>query len=171
MDKEILPQIGSTKFWNLYDEFCHPDHLTRFVTDESSPLSTKMCMLMEEAHTTGTIHQISRPDRKWDRHMAWLALRAGRIFDTEGYLAMSMRPGDVIVVARQWDRDTPITHIPIREHVSGYLLSGHWKEMVGLFMPLYEKETILKCIELRMTKNTKEAMERAQEESRIWGWY
>jgi len=171
MDKETLPQIGSTEFWNLYDEFCHPDHLTKFVTDESSPLSIKMCMLMEEAHTTGIIHHISRPERKWYREMAWLTLRIGSIFDTEGHLVMSMRPGDVIVVARQWDRDTPITHVPIREHVSGYLLSGHWKEMIGLFMPLYEKETILKSIELRMTKNTKEAMGRAREESRIWGWY
>ena len=84
---------------------------------------------------------------------------------------MTMRPGDVLVWEPGWDRDVPITHTPISEHVSGYFLSGAWEPMIGLFLPLFDKETIFLAIELRLQENVKDALELMKKESKDWGWY
>lgn len=166
-----LPAIGSEAFWTMYDEFCHPVHLEKFINQSESHLAPWMQKIMEAAHRDRTIHRVSRPGRAWNNHKAWLALRNAPIRNDLGNPTLHMRVGDVIVVEWGWDRDVIITHSPIpRTIVSGYLLSGRWEEMVGLFMPLFDHATILKCIELRTSKNLTEALQLAEEESRNWGW-
>ncbi|MBX4188121.1 MAG: hypothetical protein KW793_03225 [Candidatus Doudnabacteria bacterium] len=126
---------------------------------------------MKVAHEDGSIHRLSRAERGWENHKAWLAIHNAPIRNFEGEHKFYMRVGDVIVVEWGWDRDVIITHTPIpRNIVSGYLLSGKWEEMVGLFMPLFARSTILKCIELRAAKNVHEATMLAEQESRDWGW-
>jgi hypothetical protein len=127
--------------------------------------------IIEAAHRDRAIHKLSRPERGWGHHQAWLAVRNAPIRNDRGDEAISIRVGDVIVVEHGWDRDVIITHNPIpRNIVCGYLLSGTWEEMVGLFMPLFDHATILKCIELRTAKNVSESLQLAEEESRDWGW-
>ena len=55
--------------------------------------------------------------------------------------------------------------------VSGYLLSGKWEPMIGLFLPLFDKATIMTCIDLRMEQNVADAKELADEEARDWNWF
>ena len=166
-----LPNIGSEPFWDVYDEFCHPAHLERFNNKGGSHRAPQMRSAMEMAHQARAIHSLSRPERGWENHKAWLALRNAPIRNDRGDEAIYIRIGDVIVVEWGWDRDVIITHNPIpRNIVCGYLLSGKWEEMVGLFMPLFDHRTILKCIELRTAKNVREALKLAEEESRDWGW-
>ena len=167
-----LPKIGSEEFWKLYDKFCDPAHLEKFVQKGESPHTPQICKILESAHNSGAIHRISRPGRRWAKHKAWLSLRNAPIRNDEGNPVIQMRTGDVIVVEWGWDRDVIITHTPIyRNIVSGHLLSGRWEEMVGLFMPLFDQKTINKCIELRITKNVEEAIALANEEAQDWQWY
>lgn len=166
-----LPAIGTEAFWSVYDEFCHSAHLERLINNGDSHRAPQMRSIMEAAHRDRSIHRISRPERGWENHKAWFALRDAPIRNDRGDEAIYMRVGDVIVVEWGWDRDVIITHNPIpRNIVCGYLLSGKWEEMVGLFMPLFDRATILKCIELRASKNVIEAIQLAEEESRDWGW-
>lgn len=131
-----------------------------------------MCGVMESAHRSRAIHRLSRPEKGWENHKAWLALRNAPIRNDRGDEAIYMRVGDVVVVEWGWDRDVIITHNPIpRNIVCGYLLSGRWDEMVGLFMPLFERQAIVKCIELRTSKNVREAIDLAEKEARDWRWY
>lgn len=168
----VVPEIGSEAFWSLYDEFCHPAHLKSFVKKGESHRTPQMCAMMESAHKTRAIHNLSRPERGWKNHKGWLALRNAPVRNDRGDTAIEMRAGDVIVVEWGWDRDVIITHNPIpRNIVCGYLLSGRWEEMVGLFMPLFDQRTIQNCIELRTAKNVEEALALAKEEARDWQWY
>lgn len=168
----LLPEVGSEAFWSLYDEFCHPAHLEGFVKKSGSHRTSQMCAVMESAHRSRAIHKVSRPEKGWENHKAWLALRNAPIRNDRGDPAIEMRAGDVIVVEWGWDRDVIITHNPIpRNIVCGYLLSGKWEEMVGLFMPLFDQKTIHKCIELRTAKNVEEALALAKEEARDWQWH
>lgn len=167
----VLPEIGSQAFWNLYDQFCNPVHLEKFIETGQSDLVSQMCQIMETSHRARTIHYISCPERGWRHHKAWLTLRNAPIRNDQGNPAVNMRIGDVITLEPGWDRDVMITHNPISEHISGYLLSGTWEEMIGLFMPLFDKATIMKCIELRNGKNVEEAITRAKKQAHEWVWY
>lgn len=174
MSTTDLPEIGTQAFWNLYDDFCKPDHLENLISKGvATPLSSAMCELMESAHRSKAIHSLSRVGRGWVYHKAWITLRNTEIRDYSGnHVAFEMRVGDVVVVETGWDRDVIITHNPIpRNIVSGYLLSGKWEGMVGLFMPLFDKDTIMKCIEFRTAKNIEDAIVLAKEESQTWQWY
>ncbi len=167
-----LPEIGTEAFWSLYDDFCHPAHLEWLIEKGTSDRTPQMCSIMETAHKARTIHSLSRLERGWSNHKAWLALRDAPVRNYRGDPTIEMRAGDVIVVEFQWNRDVIITHNPIYRNIqSGYLLSGKWEEMVGLFMPLFERQTIVKCIELRTAKNVREAINLAEEEARDWRWY
>lgn len=167
-----LPEIGTPTFWNLYDRFCNPVHLQEFVETGQSGLIDWMCQIMETSHRAGSIHHISSSERGWDRHKAWLTLRNAHIRNDQGDPVLYMRVGDVIVVEQAWNRDVVITHNPIElNRTSGYLLGGKWEEMVGLFMPLFDRATIMKCIDLRLKKNTEEAFALAKEEAQDWQWY
>ncbi|MES2986014.1 MAG: hypothetical protein V4686_02720 [Patescibacteria group bacterium] len=173
METTTLPAFGSPEFWEFYDEFCKPENLEKFISDleVSDDASGKMHLIMHAAHLTREIHKLKRPEKGWKNHHAWLALKHAPIQRHDGNIFTSMSRGDVITVAHQWDRDIMITHNPISEHVCGYLLGGKWEPMIGLFMPLFDKKTIMTCIELRCKKNLAEALEKAKEESATWYWY
>ena len=127
---------------------------------------------MHAAHLTREIHHLTRPEKNWKHHKAWLALKDAAIQRFDGEVGMYMQAGDVIVVEFGWDRDVVITQNPINTNmVSGYLLSGRWPGMIGLFMPLFDKITIMKCIELRATENVRDSMSMAEKESLDWQWY
>lgn len=168
---EGLPELCGESFWNLYDWFCSATSLENFIKYGKSHSSSQMCAVMELAHRARTIHHISRPDRGWQHHKAWLTLRDASIRNDEGNIVINMQRGDVVVVEHGWDRDVFVTHSPIHERTSGYLLSGKWEEMVGLFMPLFDKATILECIKIRTAKNVEEAIARAEKQANEWVWY
>lgn len=167
-----FPDLGSEEFWKMYDEFCDPTHLENFIENGASHLSPMMCKIMEASHRSRAYHRLSRIERGWKDHKAWLTLRDAPIRNLDGVPTLYMHVGDIIVVEWGWDRDVIITHTPInRNKVSGYLLSGKWEEMIGLFMPLFDRRTIMKCIEVRTAKNVRDALELADEEARDWHWY
>ena len=164
-------EFGSLEFWEFYDRFVTTDSLVRLIEEPDYPLATQMHEITQVAHRARTIHSLSRPERGWKHHNAWLSLRHAEIQNSEGRVVTHMRPGDVIVVEHGWDRDVIITHCPIpRNIVCGYLLSGRWEPMIGLFLPLFDRETILNCVQLMATENAKESNELALEEARDWHW-
>ncbi len=171
-DAKELPAFGSPEFWEFYDNFCSLTSLTKLVNEQGYELALHMHSIMHAAHLTRAIHKLSRPDREWNHHKAWLTLMNAPIQRDDGENGMWVRAGDVMIVEHGWDRDVFITHAPIeRNMVSGYMLSGKWPPMIGLFMPLFDKATIVKCVELRTSKNVTEALELAEQESKDWRWY
>lgn len=158
-------------FWAEYDLFCQPSHIEKFITCGHTQIAEFMRGRMRSLHVERRIHSLTRPERKWEHHKAWLSLRNEPIFNDHGSLVLHMRVGDVVAVEFGWDRDVIVTHSPVTEHVSGYLLSGHWDSMVGLFMPLFDASTILECVKHRMAMNVAESLARAKEQQTSWGWY
>lgn len=172
MEKTVEVERNLATFWSLYDRFCEPTHLTTFINEGVSDQAEQMRSATRAIHLDRTIHNLSRPQLGWNHHMAWLALSNAPIRNDMGQNVLYMRVGDVVIVEHGWDRDVIITHAPIdRNLVRGYLLSGRHEEMIGLFMPLFERYSILECIQLRMKKNVREATELAYQESDDWGWY
>jgi hypothetical protein len=171
-NKPATIEFGGQEFWKLYDELCSPDSLSRLVNEGSEyPPASQMLRITKAAHLTRAIHTLSRSERGWGHHCAWLALKHQMIQNYEGQFGMDMRAGDVVAVEFGWDRDVVITHSPSVSMVSGYLLSGKWEPMIGLFLPLFDKETILCAAKLRVAKNSEEAEKLAIKESEDWSWY
>ena len=164
--------FGGPEFWKIYDELCEPENLRKLVEDDEFPLAERLHRITKAAHLTRAIHILTRPERGWTYHKAWLSLKTVTIQKHDGNYATTMRSGDIVVVEHGWDRDVIITHCPIeRNMVSGYLLSGKWEPMIGLFLPLFDKATIMTCIDLRMEQNVADAKELADEEARDWNWF
>jgi hypothetical protein len=170
MENKIV-EFGSPEFWVMYDEFCKPESLTNLVKVRQYEPAKEMRKITVAAHRTRAIHTLKRPERGWEHHHAWLSLAAAPILNHAGNVCMTMRAGDVIVVEHGWDRDVLTTHSPIEEFVCGYLLSGKWDDMVGLFLPLFDAPTIMHCINVRLEENMREAKTRALTQSEDWGWY
>ena len=163
--------FGGPKFWALYDEFCSEASLTKLVEERHYPLANEMHAITYAAHHTREIHHLSRPERGWSHHHAWLALKSTEIHNLHGDPIIFVRAGDVVVVEHQWDRDDFLTHSPKIQWVCGYLLSGKWEPMIGLFLPLFDKKTIEVCIKLRIKKNSEDALALMEKEAMDWTWY
>lgn len=123
-----------------------------------------------KAHRTKAIHTLSRVDRNWRIHNAWLVLKSVNIQRFDGERGKDVSAGDVLTVDHGYDRDTFVTHTPINTFVGGYLLSGKWEPMIGLFLPLFDKKTIISAIEIRLAQSVRDAMEFAKDAARDCRW-
>jgi hypothetical protein len=159
------------EFWEQYDTFCEPNHLQRIISGENTDLQKVMCTTMRDAHKSRGIYDINRPKKGWQHRKAWLALRNEPVRNDRGDPAFYVRVGDVAVIEFGWDSDNIITHCPPRCVPGGYLLSGKWNEMIGLFMPLFDRATIERCIELRMAQNVRDTLILTEKASQDWRWY
>lgn len=167
----VLPEIGSEAFWSIYDEFCDRE-LARFSSDtDPGDLCLKLQEILRAGH--GEIGKLPRPEKGWNHPKAWLVLRNESVMDREGsHVVMYLQAGDVMTCEFGWDRDVFVTHTPIIEHVSGQFLSQRWPNaQKGLFLPLYDRSTIMKAIQAKLEMNMVRSWEKAQKESREWGWY
>jgi hypothetical protein len=174
MEQSATIVFGSPEFWSFYDEFCGGKSISKLNYQREYPLAVKMHEITYAAHSSRAIHELKRPERGWEHHHAWLALRTLEIprQDNGAPSGLVIRAGDIIVVEHQWDRDVIITHTPIpRNIISGYLLSGRYESMIGLFLPLFDRETIMRSINIRLGQNVEEGYQLAQEEARDWNWY
>jgi hypothetical protein len=167
---ETIP-LGSPWFWALYDRFTSNAGITDLIANEQNPLVEQMRKIIHAAHESGAIYKLSCPERGWTQRNAWLAIKTATVQQYDGSLGVLMRSGDVVVVEHQWDRDVIITHCPAATDVSGYLLSGQWPEMVGLFLPLFDRRTIERCIEFRLAQNFGDALRQTKEEAKEWDWH
>lgn len=160
--------LGSKGFWKIYDQFCSAVELTKLADGEQ----TETCLELQEILRVGDFVRLPRPEKGWDYPKAWLVLRGENIITDEGHIFLPLQPGDVMTREFGWDRDVLITHTPIIERVSGQFLNQKWHgAQKGLFLPLYTKEVIMVTIQIKCEKNTKNALEKAKEESKVWGWY
>lgn len=170
-----MPKIGSSEFWEFYDDFCLPENLEKFINtpEINDEPSGKMHLIMHAAHMTREIHRLKREEKGWKCHHAYLALKSVQLRTICGeHFFTTICRGEVVTIQHQWNRDVPITHFPINTNIQcGYFTDGAFPEKVGLFLPLFDKKTIMTCIELRLKKNMKDAIVMAEKESRDWGWY
>ncbi len=165
-----LPEIGSDVFWNLYDEFC-----TKELIGLTSGKSGDLCLKLQEVLRTGhsNIVKLARIGKGWHYPKAWLVLRGEHVMNMEGtHVFITLEAGDVMTREFGWDRDVFVTHSPIIERVSGQFLNQQWPNAEkGLFLPLYDKATIMKAVRAKAERNLTKTLEKAEEEARDWQWY
>lgn len=78
------------------------------------------------------------------------------------------RVGEVVVVQFCWDRDVPVTRVPLTENIVGGLLIGrHNKEH---FLPLYDTELARRLIFRRMEMDRLYAESFLAKNFKIIGW-
>lgn len=169
-DSNQLPEIGSEEFWILYDEFCKTE-----LVELAKGYTSSTCLALQEILRTGhgQIVKLPRPEKGWQYPKAWVVLRYEDVMNKEGTnIFMVLEPGDVMTREFGWDRDVFITHSPIIERVSGdYLPQGWPNARKGLFLPLYDRDTIMNAIKSKLEQNTTRALKKATEEARDWRWY
>lgn len=170
---ETLPVFGSSEFWEYYDEFCRPENLEKFINEPElyNEPPQKMHLIMHAAHLTREIHTLKREEKRWNAIEAFLVLKACELMNDEGTVWIFVRRGDVITRQHQWNRDIPITHTPSRGIIPcGAFTSGRRPDMIGICMPLFKRETILKCIELCARRDYQYILDTAQKEAKDWNW-
>ena len=170
-----LPEIGTADFWKLYDKFCTAREFVRLANGEQSQLCTDLQRILRKNPVTLgrlTITSLARGSRGWENPKAWLVLRNESVITESGHIFLKLSPCDVMTCEYGWDRDVFVTHHPIVERVSGQFLGQRWPLAEGgLFLPLYDKRTIMSAIKTRLIKNTSESISKAEEEARDWSWY
>lgn len=166
-----LPGIGTEAFWAIYDEFCRLDEFVELARSKQSELCLKLQQILRTGHME--IVKLARPEKGWHYPKAWLVMRYEHILDPSGgYVVMALDAGDVMTREFGWDRDVIVTHSPIIERVSGQFLGQQWPNAEkGLFLPLYDKATIMTAIKAKAERNLARTLEKAEEESRDWQWY
>jgi hypothetical protein len=165
------PSLGSSEFWELYDQFCTRDEFAKLLEskEQETPLSNRMQQITREGHDL--IVRLPRPGKGWTMPCAWMALRNEMVYDEKSQPVFTVQIGDVMTREFGWDRDVFVTQAPITEHICGLFLSQNWITATkGLFLPLYTKQTITLAIQLRLERNTKESLEKAEKESYEWNW-
>jgi hypothetical protein len=169
-DTPLLPEVGSEAFWNLYDEFLSKE-LIGLSNGKPGDLCSKLQEVLKKGHSE--IVRLARTEKGWHYPKAWIVLRGEHVMNMEGtHVFMTLEPGDVMTREFGWDRDVFVTHSPIIERVSGQFLGQQWPNAEkGLFLPLYDKETIMMAIRVKAEKNLSRTLEKAEEEARDWQWY
>ncbi len=165
-----LPEIGSEAFWSLYDEFSNKE-LVGLSNGKPGELCLKLQEVLRKGHSE--IVRLARPEKGWHHPKAWLVLRFEHVMNMEGtHVFMTLEAGDVMTREFGWDRDVFVTHSPIIERVSGQFLGQQWPNAEkGLFLPLYDRATIMKAILAKAERNLARTLEKAEEEARDWQWY
>jgi len=146
------------EFWNVYDEY---------IQTGNKELREELSTLLFQIEGKSRENQLFRPEKGWDRILAWQALRTERFIYPGINQPVLIYEGEILAWTRCWDRDIYLTRIPYREDVSGHIIRpGHylecdqkdmtepeWYEFVnnhtfsderGLYLPLYEYKTVKK---------------------------
>ncbi len=150
---------GNPEFWEAYEIFLRRESLKRFVVSPQNDLACRMreLLLGIQGEKQASITPI-RPEFNWNYPLAWLVLRNETILDAQGAGPLVVvQAGDVMLEDRSFDRDVFITHAPRRELVGGYMLSGRWENMRGLFLPLFTDMAVKHAVALRLAQNTTNA--------------
>lgn len=148
------------KFWSIYDEYIQTGDKT---------LRKDLSELLAQVEEKGRVKQLFRPEKGWDRILAWQVLRKqGFLFPRNNH-SFYLEEGEVLAWSPGPDRDIFLSRIPYSEEVSGYLLNPgnycecgkrdmtdyEWDKFVdshiftderGLYLPLYKVEVVKKFI-------------------------
>ena len=152
------------KFWELYDEY---------ILDGNPTLREKLSGRLAEIEQPGREKQLFRPEKNWNQILAWQVLRDQNfIFSDKD--TCDLYEGEILAWTLKWDRDYFITRMPFKAVVSrelikpGFVLTHDdqgelgddaWNQKIrycgltderGLYLPIYEKETLLKLCKLEM---------------------
>ena len=157
------------EFWELYD---------RYIAEENkgvqNAMRSKLSALLAQIEKPSRKEQLTRPEKGWQRPIAWEVLRSQEFFYGRSKTTFQLFTGEMLTWIPHWDRDVFLTRIPRDEIVSnlsilhpGYnveltdkpedMSDWDWDQCVkntnifaderGLYLPLYEVETVKRfCI-------------------------
>lgn len=169
---DALPALGDQAFWTLYDEFCQQENLQYLIETGTALHLAKIKTLMDAGHRSKELFTLGRSERGWKMIKAWLVIEKRDVLHEGGYPWLSLRVGDVIGIQPSWDRVGILTHVPINNNLPrGRLHHTQEGETIGCFMPLYERNTIMTCIQARLTMNARMALMETMVEANEWKWY
>lgn len=146
------------KFWTTYDVY---------IESGNKNLRKDLSLILSEIETKDKSNQLVRPEKEWERILAWQVLRNQHFIYPRVNHPIYLYEGEILAWTPCWDRDVYLTRIPYNEEVSGYIIrpgyylecdqkemsDSEWNIFVdshvfsderGLYLPLYEVETIKK---------------------------
>ncbi|MCX6756523.1 MAG: hypothetical protein NTX85_04250 [Candidatus Nomurabacteria bacterium] len=153
-------------FWALYDQYLD-------TKDES--LYPQLSKLLEQVEEKNKSKQLLRPEKGWDKILAWQVLR-DQTFIFSDTFTFDLIAGEILAWTPHWDRDVFLTRNPYRETISGkilkpgFILTGEdkgeasdyeWDQTVryhgitnekGLYLPLYDSISVLKLCDQQIAK-------------------
>ena len=115
------------------------------------------------------LRALKHPQKNWIHILGWIALRDQSFFNhQDGQFVLSVRTGDILIEQHPWDRDVIVTHVPMIEHVSGWLLNPNYEEAKGLWVPIFNP-LILKCaLQIRLLEIREQAEKFFETEKASW---
>ena len=143
-------------FWCIYD---------KYIKTGDTSLRSQLSVLLSQIEEKDRKKQLLRPEKDWNKILAWQVLRHQSFIFSSRPLIVS--EGEIIVWLPHWDRDVFITRIPREEFVSGAFLKPgfkmdsddrgdlsdyDWERKVlqygltderGLYLPLYNYEVVI----------------------------
>lgn len=146
------------EFWNIYD---------KYIQTEDKVLRKELSDLLAQVEEKGREKQLFRPEKGWNRILAWQVLQTKRFIYPRVNQPVLLYEGEILAWTPCWDRDVYLTRIPYHEEVSGYIIrpgyylecdqkdmtDSEWNEFAnnhifsderGLYLSLYEFETVKK---------------------------
>jgi len=145
------------KFWGIYDEYIQ--------TGEKN-LRSKLSDLLKKIEKEDKVNQILRPEKGWNKILAWQVLREQSfVFNESSFFLFEE---EILLWVPDRNCDIFLTRIPSEEVETGLILRPgfklerddkrefsplEWEETVekygitderGLYLPLYEVETVEK---------------------------
>jgi len=168
-EPEVLPKIGTPEFWELYDKFVCYIEFPELLSGVQSNACAKLREILRAGHKE--IARLPRPEKDWHLPMAWLVLRNEQVISADGsHVLMQLEAGDVMLGEPRGDRAVFVTHSPIIERSLLQFLGQRWPgAKKGVFLPLYDKETLMKAVRLKANKNATRCLDKAEEVAQIWG--
>jgi hypothetical protein len=153
-------------FWEIYDEY---------LKTKDVELHAELSSYLEKIEVPDRIDQLFRPEKGWDKIIGWQVLR-NQEFVWSQKLRGFVFEGEIIVHNSSFNLDYFLTRMPIKQVSSGhYLKPGHylsfrdqgnltdveWSQAIlfqgitderGLYLPIYQLETLVELIDFEFTK-------------------
>ena len=165
-------------FWSLYDQY--------IVTGEPH-VRPELSALLKQIENTDRKTQLLRPEKGWDKILAWQLLRTQEFIFSDT-IPFVLYEGEILAWTPRWDRDVFLTRLPSLEFVSGRILKPgfkmthedrgdmsdwNWNQSIravgltnerGLYLPLYDPTTLMKFCDQEIAKIRPRIIEYLKEE-------
>jgi len=132
------------QFWELYDEYIQTP-----VNQVDDQLVNSLKTIIRNGPDF-MMRDLQRQEKNWNRRLGWEAISGGHYyFHKDQNFPYFFFKGEIIVIDYPYDRDMMFTRIPYGEEVSWniYDLSDEMNQTNGIFIPLFDRQIILRRVE------------------------
>ncbi|MDD2537558.1 MAG: hypothetical protein PHU61_03670 [Candidatus Absconditabacteria bacterium] len=141
------------RFWEIYDVYINDP-----IENANEKVINELSAIIRE-NEDALLRKLKRPEKGWIHIYAWECISTARYYTENMTIPYIFFKGEIIVIDYPYDRDMHFTRIPYKENVS-WEIYDHGEDMKGNFIPLFDKELIIKRVEnilkIKSSENLKE---------------